>query len=485
MSSNVVVRLGLGVLILSISVVGGSRGAESEETTPSASQPQPRYTVLCRCVDENGDTSIGPKLTFLSDGEKRRVFDRSQSPFVTGVIPVDGTIRTALQPVIHVVDEGTSIEVAIFGQQHGGVTVDVTVERSSIADVGTKACGPTVEIGPGVVEGTTVQTVRVDTEKKRVIEFVSFGETLVVPLGAKGSKGTLPRVELVVNPKEEVSSNWFSRTGEGAGTPADGERKAVFDVILSTGAARVSCERVSRWRKLRGRALYDDLGPLRQFGDLAELYFTYCPHRFGSVDALSLLASTIRHPARVQRLEEVLLGYDLGYSVELWDSPSLVQNVELLGRLPELWSLVVVTNRLDYRLAHALTKVNVLSHLEVCHTAGQDPGADPYALPPKPGIDGEREAAATEPSGPQLQWNVVHEPPGHAALVAQAGFDVDEAEAAIASLSALPPDVQEVLSVLIVAYEEDGEQAQQAEAAMEQALPSARIDTFVFSGLRP
>lgn len=310
----------LAAIAITVSMLLGSTavGAETE------SLPAQQYSVLCRCVDADGNVVVGPRLT-LFEGEKGNVAVGSQSPFVIGIsTDEDGAKR----PQIAVIEEGTTIEMTAVGRQANGVTMNVVVERSEITDVEVKKTGP----------DTFVQVPRLDTRKKQVIDFVKFGEILTIPTGRKRVKGTTPRVELAVCAGNAVSipSNWTSPAASRE-NPGDASRNEIFNELLATGAARVRCERVSHWEKFCGHRLYEDLVPLC---DLAGLYRTCCPYRFGLADALCLLAPAMDDPARVRRLEESLFGYDRGYSVELADSPSLPSNVALLSRVPDcgIWS---------------------------------------------------------------------------------------------------------------------------------------------------
>ena len=296
----------LAAIAITVSMLLGSTAVGAE----TGSLPTQQYSVLCRCVDADGNVVVGPRLT-LFEGEKENVAVGSQSPFVIGFAADEDGVT---QPQIAVIDEGTRIEVTAFGRQANGATMNVVVEQSEITNVEIKKTGP----------DTFVQVPRLDTRKKRVIDFVKFGEVLTIPAGEKGADGITPRVELVVcgGNATSIPSNWTSPV-VGRNGPRNAEREGIFNELLATGAARVRCERVSHWEKFCGHGLYADLLPLRDLCDLADLYCACCPHRFGLADALCLLAPAIDDPTSVRRLEESLLGYDWGYSVELAGSPSL------------------------------------------------------------------------------------------------------------------------------------------------------------------
>ena len=138
---------------------------------PTASRPTEGYAVSCRFIDEKDRTSTSPTL-FLRDGQEGFVSDLRQSPFVTGLTRVTDqeTGEVVRNPHIVVLKEGTKVTVAIAGQQPNGAVVDVTVERSKIANLNSKKLDP----------NTTVQLPHVDTCMKRVIDFVRLGDTLIV-----------------------------------------------------------------------------------------------------------------------------------------------------------------------------------------------------------------------------------------------------------------------------------------------------------------
>ena len=336
------------------------------------------------------------------------------------------------------------------GRQANGVTMNVVVERSEITDVEVKKTGPE----------TFVQVPHLDTRKKRVIDFVKFGEALRIPTGEKGADATTPRVELVVCAGDAMSmpSNWTSPV-VGRNGPRNAEREGIFNELLATGAARVRCERVSHWEKFCGHGLSEDLLPLRDLCDLADLYCACCPHRFGLADMLCLLAPAIDDPTRVRRLEESLLGYDWGYSVELVGSPSLPSQVALLSRVPELWDLVVVPEHYDYSLLHALTKVNVMHDLKLC---------------------GENRAGTMKDGWLRQQWCLHHDAPGHATLTQDAAAQVcvEKAEAAIPALKA----TANLKQVFILAEDEKGaKRLVRTQEVLEKALPHVKIDALILS----
>ena len=189
----------------------------------------------------------------------------------------------------------------------------------------------------------------------------------------------------------------------------------------------------------------------------------YLPHRAGIFDVLSLAASTLEDQRRLERVEEALLGHDWAYSVELTDSPAS-SGISLLGGLPEVWNLRVVTKDFkDYQFLHFLTKVNVRHQLEVvpCGAAEAEIGKHDWL---------------------QQRWCLRHEGPGYAtlALEATAQLYVEEAESAIPALKVA--NVKQVLLIAVVERKEDRDRLDRVQAVLKKALPQAKIEPIVFDG---
>ena len=184
----------------------GTPAVDDAVATPQSGQ---QYNVTYRL--RGGPYGPGEKGTSLStvvsDGQQAGLYDLSQTPFVTGVVPVTDprTKQVVDQPYIVVLEEGTRVKMIVSGQASGGVTVDLTVEQSKITEVREKEVAPR----------TVIQLPSMETYKKRVFDFVKFGHTLVVPLGDKGPKGTAARLEIMVRPVEKVYSEQPSGPAEG------------------------------------------------------------------------------------------------------------------------------------------------------------------------------------------------------------------------------------------------------------------------------
>ncbi|MGO9112804.1 MAG: hypothetical protein ACLP9L_26525 [Thermoguttaceae bacterium] len=386
-----------------------------------------------------------------AEGEKVSIRDLSQTPFVTGITAVESG---KADPHIVVLEEGTLVEVTVAGRQPGGATVDVTVEQSQIGKVKIKAIGP----------NTSVQIPDVDIHKKRAIDFVKFGEPMVIPLAAKVAGETMPRVELVIGRGEEIKipRDWTGPAGKHARTTAAPERSDVLNDLLATGTTTIRCEKVSRWEKFRDRTLYDELGNLPEVWGCAESCL-YLPHRAGILDVPWLVSITIMdHRDRLEWLEETVLGHDWAYSVELTVGPTLPSAL-LLGGLPEVWNLRVISKDFnDYPLMHFVTKVNVRHKLELVPC-------------------GAAEAEIVKADWLQQRWYLRHDGPGYATLELEASAQlyVEEAESAIPALKA----AANLKHVLIIAVgEANRDHTERVQAVLKKALPQADIQTVVFTG---
>lgn len=346
-------RLATRLLVVSLSFGLFLRPSFGEEARPGGKQPR-TYTAICRIIDEENTVVTGPEVTFV-EGQKVFVADQSQSPFVTGLRSGEGEPK----PIIQVLEEGTRIELTVFGAQPGGATVDVTVERARITDVDTtRVAIPQAKDGHGIV-----QSPRLDTQKKRVVDFFAFSQTIVIPLGTGQPNARGPRVEVVVTPGKTIPADTFSRLeNEGLRPrPNDVERNKILNAVLANGAARVTRYQVSRWQEA---PLVDDLHRLAQDVDiLAGLYREYWPHRPGAFDAGHL--SLARLCAMADRHLEEGLGYEGRYVVELADSPSLVDNIKLLSRCPGLWGVTIVGKEMNGQGAAALERLRHLPQLKV------------------------------------------------------------------------------------------------------------------------
>lgn len=448
------------LLAVSTFLAGSLQATLGDEKNPDRSSPK-RYGVLCRWIDADGAMVMAPKLD-LSENQKGTVSNTTPSPFVTGVTP-EGT---AQRPHIVVIQDGSWIEVTVAGRQPDGATIDVTVERSKIGNVETKKIAP----------NSTVQIPHVDISKKRVIDFVKYGEILSIPLGEKGSQEAASRVELVIHADDEVAipAKWTAPVVNCTPSSVDAKQAEVFGMVLASGSAKLRCERVSGLVKTHGHGLREDIAILQNVlqhdrWNLANPCWNCCPCGTGLVGALHLLTPMLTDPANVRTFETAVFGCAWVYSVELSDSPSLARNARLLNGVAELWDLTVTSMDCHYQLMHDLTKINVRHHLRLQGEGG-----------------GEEKAQAEETIGQdRLVWHLRHDAPGHATLSLETAeppvftVRVEEAASAIPALQ----KAAHVKRVLILGeYDEDVESAEQAKRTMQKALPNMKIDTFVFTG---
>lgn len=179
-----------------LSMVATLQTASGEQEKPITVQPEGDcYVVSCRFINEKGEVLHSPSLV-LRDGQEGCVSDLRQSPFVVGVKrlihPENGLILK--HPHIVVLNDGLKATLTVTGQQPDGAVVDVTVERSKIGKVDTKQ----------IDSDTTLQAPCFDACKKRVIDFVKLGETLVIPSGEMNDDERTHRVEIVVKAFESA-----------------------------------------------------------------------------------------------------------------------------------------------------------------------------------------------------------------------------------------------------------------------------------------
>ncbi len=161
---------------------------------------------LIQAVEGDDRTNIlqAPKVT-LFNGQQALVSDTSQRPFVTSVIPVVGDFAAAQQPVITVLNEGTSLTVqAVVSNDRRFVRLTVVPFFSQIGDVSTftftgsststsnsansTGSGSTSTSGGNTVttEGTTVQL--------PTFNYVTVTTTVSVPDGGTVLLGGIKRL---------------------------------------------------------------------------------------------------------------------------------------------------------------------------------------------------------------------------------------------------------------------------------------------------
>jgi len=155
--------------------------------------------------DDRTNVLQAPKVT-LFNGQMGLVMDNSQRPFVTSVIPVVGDFAAAHQPVVVVLNEGTSLSVqAVVSPDRRFVRLSLVPFFSTIGDVdtftftgrvtsdsGTTIADPTNESNnvtnnqQRTVEGTTVQL--------PTFNFTTVSTTVSVPDGGTVLLGGIKRL---------------------------------------------------------------------------------------------------------------------------------------------------------------------------------------------------------------------------------------------------------------------------------------------------
>jgi len=133
--------------------------------------------------------------------------------------------------------------------------------------------------------------------------------------------------------------------------------RTFFEIVK--GGGRVLCSRESRWSKLRGQSLSEDLDSLRTICEAAELYGCYWPHRLGLIDVMACLSPMLEDGALLGQIEENLLGCDPSICVILRESPLLLKQLEVLSRNPYLDTVTIDSRSVDARLAAAIKKLQV------------------------------------------------------------------------------------------------------------------------------
>ena len=216
----------VGVLVVSASLAWSLRTTFGEENPPDTSTSN-RYGVLCRWIDAKGEVVMAPKLK-LPENQKGIVSSMTKRPFVIGTTP-EGK---AQRPHIVVIEDGLSIEVTVAGRHPDGASIDVTVEESKILDIGTKKIAP----------DTTIQIPHVDNQKKRIVDFVKYGEVFSIRLGKKHSAS---RIELMIqaDDKTAVPANWTVPAKDDSPNSVNAKQTEIFGEILAGDGVELRCEK--------------------------------------------------------------------------------------------------------------------------------------------------------------------------------------------------------------------------------------------------
>lgn len=147
------------------------------------------------------------------------------------------------------------------------------------------------------------------------------------------------------------------------------EMERTFTEIVN-GGGRIVCSRASRWSKLRGRSLSDDLEIPRVICDAAYIYGCYWPDRSGLIDMMARLSPLLEDGALLEQIEVQLLGCDGSYYVAVRESPLLLKQLEVLSRNPYLTIVKIDARSVNAPLAAAIKKLQVVQ-LEVGYAEGK------------------------------------------------------------------------------------------------------------------
>lgn len=155
--------------------------------------------------DDRSNILQAPKVT-LFNGQMGMVSDTSQRPFVTSVIPVVGDFAAAYQPVVVVLNEGTSLSVqAVVSPDRRFVRLTLIPFFSSIGDVDTFTfVGSTSSNSGTTVADPTNESQNVTNNQERIVSgttvqlptfnFTTVSTTVSVPDGGTVLLGGIKRL---------------------------------------------------------------------------------------------------------------------------------------------------------------------------------------------------------------------------------------------------------------------------------------------------
>jgi general secretion pathway protein D len=155
--------------------------------------------------DDRTNVLQAPKVT-LFNGQQAFVSDTSQRPFVTSVVPVVGDFAAAQQPVITVLNEGTSLSVqAVVSADRRFVRLTLVPFFSQIGDVDTFTFNGRVTTDSGtVVQDPSNPDQNVGNDQTRTVEgttvqlptfaFTTVTTTVSVPDGGTVLLGGIKRL---------------------------------------------------------------------------------------------------------------------------------------------------------------------------------------------------------------------------------------------------------------------------------------------------
>lgn len=163
-------------------------GAIRAVATVKAPSSEPRrYTVKMRMTEGGREKDLAAPTICVDEGASASVKSGSSRPFVTGVRK---SHEGMAQPIITVLDEGTTIEVRVTPLANRRVQLDATIEQTTIdADKEVESPFQTEE------ERETLQAPEVSSQSRRVVRAVELGETVKLQCGcacdSNGEQGTV------------------------------------------------------------------------------------------------------------------------------------------------------------------------------------------------------------------------------------------------------------------------------------------------------
>lgn len=160
--------------------------AGAAEPKSDREQDKSRYVIECRqtTTAEGGTRTVlmAPAIS-VNEGVPATIKDVTQTPFATGIVSPGGRDESR----VTVLEEGTTIELTVFGDRRGWVTVDANIATSQVTGLEIKEVGRNDHRQCPQTESRTV----------RIIKAVKMGEVFAVE--AKVPEGALQRtIELLV-----------------------------------------------------------------------------------------------------------------------------------------------------------------------------------------------------------------------------------------------------------------------------------------------
>ncbi len=139
-----------------------------------------------------------PKMA-LFNGQTALVSDTSQSPFVVGVVTVEGDYGRAHQPQIRVVPEGLMVRLRPLLREGDSLWLDWEVTLSKIRDVDLTTFASGHQEGSERLKGTTLQVPEVETTRLDASLEFPIGKTLLVSgMKTKDEQGNVESLLILI-----------------------------------------------------------------------------------------------------------------------------------------------------------------------------------------------------------------------------------------------------------------------------------------------